>query len=128
MNSPSICCNSSVPETPRNVLIVLALAAVVMLVPGGGNASAGILQALVIAMLAAIAWFGVRLYREHRTDIYSLGDRNRGVLYASAGLLALTVTATDRLWETGPGTVVWVALIALACYGVYYVFRSSREY
>jgi hypothetical protein len=116
------------PETLRNVLIILALAAVVMLVPGGGNASAGILQTLVIVMLAAIAWFGVRLYREHRTDIYSLGDRNRGVLYASAGLLALTVTATDRLWETGSGTVVWVALIALACYGVYYVFRSAREY
>ena len=116
------------PETARNVLVIAALAAVVMLVPGGGNASAGILQALVIAMLAAIAWFGVRLYREHRTDIYSLGDRNRGILYASAGLLALTVTATDRLWATGPGTVVWVGLIALACYGVYQVFRSSREY
>lgn len=116
------------PETVRNVLILLAIAAVVMLVPGGGNASAGILQALVIAMLAAIAWFGVRLYREHRTDIYSLGERNRGVLYASAGLIALTVTATDKLWSTGPGTVVWVALVALACYGVYYVFRSSREY
>jgi len=117
-----------VPETLRNVLIIAALAAVVMLVPGGGNASAGILQALVIAMLAAIAWFGVRLYREHRTDIYSLGDRNRGILYASAGLVALTVTATDRLWATGPGTVVWVALVALACYGVYYVIRSAREY
>ncbi len=114
--------------TARNVLVILALAAVVMLVPGGGNASAAILQTLLIAMLAAIAWFGVRLYREHRTDIYALGDRNRGILYASAGLVALTVTATDRLWSTGPGTVVWIALVALACYGVYYVFRVSREY
>jgi hypothetical protein len=117
-----------VSSTVRNVLVILALAAVVMLVPGGGNASAAILQLLVIAMLSAIAWFGVRLYREHRTDIYSLGDRNRGILYASAGLVALTVTATDRLWATGPGTVVWIALVALACYGVYYVFRVSREY
>jgi len=117
-----------VPETVRNVLIILALAAILMLAPGGGNASAGILQALVIAMLAAIGWFGARLYREHRSDIYALGDRNRGILYASAGLLALTVTATDRLWATGPGTVVWVALVALACYGVYHVFRVSREY
>jgi hypothetical protein len=117
-----------VPATVRNVLIILALAAVVMLVPGGGNASAAILQALLIAMLSAIAWFAVRLYREHRADIYGLGDRNRGILYASAGLLALTVTATDRLWQTGPGTVVWIALVALACYGVYHVFRASREY
>jgi len=117
-----------VTATARNVLIILALAALVMLVPGGGNASAAILQSLLIAMLGAIAWFGVRLYREHRTDIYSLGDRNRGILYASAGLLALTVTATDRLWATGPGTIVWIALVALACYGVYHVFRVSREY
>jgi uncharacterized membrane protein YjjB (DUF3815 family) len=117
-----------VPQAVRNLLIILALAAIVMLVPGGGNASAAIIQTLVIAMLASIAWFGVRLYREHRSDIYALGDRNRGILYASAGLVALTVTATDRLWATGPGTVVWVALIALACYGVYYVFRVSREY
>jgi hypothetical protein len=116
------------PETVRNVLIILALAAIVTVVPGGGNASAGIIQALVIVMLASIAWFGVRLYREHRSDIYALGDRNRGILYASAGLVALTVTATDRLWASGPGTVVWVALIALACYGVYFVFRVSREY
>jgi hypothetical protein len=117
-----------VTTTARNVLVILALAAVVMLAPGGGNASAAILQTLLIAMLVAIAWFGVRLYREHRTDIYALGDRNRGILYASAGLVALTVTATDRLWSTGPGTVVWIALVALALYGVYYVFRVSREY
>jgi hypothetical protein len=117
-----------VTPTVRNVLIIAALAAVVMLAPGGGNASAAILQALLIAMLSAIAWFGVRLYREHRSDIYALGDRNRGILYASAGLVALTVTATDRLWQTGPGTVVWVALVALACYGVYFVFRASRQY
>lgn len=116
------------PETLRNVLIILALAAVVMLVPGGGNASAAILQVLVIAMLGSIGWFAVRLYREHRSDIYALGDRNRGILYASAGLVAITVTATDRLWETGPGTVVWIALLALAGWGVYVVFRASREY
>lgn len=128
ISSPSTCCNSSVTTTVRNVLIVAALAAVVMLVPGGGHASAAIRQTLVIAMLASIAWLGVRHYRERRSDIYSLGDRNRGILYASAGLVALTVAATDRLWETGPGTVMWVALLALSGYGLYYVFRVSREY
>jgi hypothetical protein len=117
-----------VTAAARNVVIVFALAAVVMLAPGGGNASAAILQLLVIAMLGAIGWLAVRLYREHRTDIYSLGDRNRAILYACVGLAALTVTATDRLWVTGPGTIVWFALIALAGYGVYFVFRASRQY
>lgn len=114
--------------TVRNVVIVLALAAIVMLVPGGGSASAAVLQALVAAMFAGLAWFAVRLYREHRTDIYALGERNRAVLYAAIGLAALTLTATDRLWTTGPGTVVWLALMGLAGYGVYHVFRASRQY
>jgi drug/metabolite transporter (DMT)-like permease len=115
-------------RTAVNVLVVLALAAVVMLVPGGGAASAAVLQALVIAMFAGIAWLAVRLYREHRTDIYALGERNRAILYAAVGLMALTLAATDRLWATGPGTLVWIALVALACYGVYAVFRASRQY
>jgi hypothetical protein len=112
----------------RNVLVVLALAAVVMLAPGGGSASAAVLQLLVIAMLGSIAWLAVRLYREHRTDIYALGERNRTILYVCVALATLTVTGTDRLWATGPGTLVWFALIALAGYGVYFVFRASREY
>jgi hypothetical protein len=114
--------------TVRNVLILLALAAIVMLVPGGGSASSAVLQALIVAMFGALAWFGVRLYREHRTDVYSLGDRNRAILYAAIGLAALTLTATDRLWASGPGTIVWLALMGLAGYGVYVVFRASREY
>ncbi len=112
----------------RNVAIILALAAAVMLLPGGGNASAGILQVLVLAMLASIAYFAVRLYREHRVDLYSLGDRNRTILYSAVGLAALTLTATNRLWDTGPGSIVWIALMALAVYAVYFVFRASREY
>jgi hypothetical protein len=117
-----------VSATARNVAIVLALAALVMVVPGGGNASAGILELLLVAMLASIAWLGVRLYREHRVDIYGLGDRNRAILYGSVGLAALMLAATERLWESGAGTIAWFALMALAVYGVYAVFRASREY
>lgn len=112
----------------RNVAILLALAAVLMLAPGGGNAGNAILEALLVAMLGALAWLAVRLYREHRTDLYSLGERNRGLLYAAAGLATLTLTATGKLWATGPGTVFWFALLGLAGYGAYYVFRVSRQY
>lgn len=114
--------------TVRNIAIILALAAVLAIAPGGGRASNALLQLLVIGMLSGIAWFAARLYREHRAEIYSLGERNRAILYGSAGLLALTITATERLWETGSGTIVWLALVALACYGVYYVFRAARQY
>jgi hypothetical protein len=112
----------------RNVAILLAVAAVAMLAPGGGNASAAILQVLVIVMLGSIAWLAVRLYREHRAEIYALGERSRGLLYAAVGLATLTLTATNRLWSTGPGTLVWLALMALAGGAVYAVFRASRQY
>jgi hypothetical protein len=117
-----------VTQTVRNVAIIAALAALVALAPGGGNVTDAILQALVIVMLAFIAWFAVRLYREHRTDLYALGDRNRAILYGSAGLATITVTATDRMWDTGAGLIVWFALIGLAVYGAWFVFRASREY
>jgi hypothetical protein len=112
----------------RNVAILLALAAVLMFAPGGGSAGSALLESLVIAMLASLAWFAVRLYREHRTDLYALGERNRALLYAAVGLATLTVTATGRLWETGPGTLVWFGLIGIAGYAVYFVFRASRQY
>lgn len=112
----------------RNVLVILALAAIVMLLPGGGNASAGILQVLVIAMLGSVAWLAVRLYRERRSDIYGLGERNRALLYAAIGLGTLTLVATDRLWSTGLGTVAWFVLMAAACYAVVLVLRISRQY
>lgn len=112
----------------RNVLVILALGALVMLAPGGGNASAGILQALVIVMFASLAWLAVRLYRERRTELYSLGDRNRAILYGSLGLATITVVATDRMWNSGPGTLAWFALIGAAGYGAYHVYRVAREY
>jgi len=115
-------------QTVRNVAIILALAAVVAFVPGGGNGGSAVGQILTIVLFGALAWFAVRIYRERRTELYSLGDRNRGIFYASVALGVLTVVATDRLWNTGAGTLVWFALIAVACYGVYYVFRAARHY
>lgn len=114
--------------TVRNVLIILAAAAVVMLVPGGGNASDAILQALVIVMFGALSWLVVRLYRERRSDLYSLGDRDRAILYGSLGLGTITVVATDRMWDTGPGTLAWFALMGAAVYGAYHVYRAARAY
>jgi hypothetical protein len=115
-------------QVARNVAIILALAAAVMLLPGGGNASAAILQVLVIVMLSAAAYFAVKRYREHRVDIYSLGDRNRALLYAAVGVATLTLTATSRLWTTGAGSIAWLVLMVLAVYAVYFVFRASRQY
>jgi hypothetical protein len=117
-----------IPAGVRNVLIIALLAVAVAFVPGGGKTSSVIVQILSFGFLAAISVWGFRLYREHKVDLYSLGDRNRAILYASAGVALLTVTGTPRLWDSGPGVLAWFALIAAASFGVYTVFRAWRSY
>jgi hypothetical protein len=117
-----------VNSTARNVLIVLALAAAVAFVPGGGLGAGLVGELFSVIFLGGLAWFAGRLYLEHRTTIYSLGDRGRLILYGSIGLAVLTVTATPRLWATGPGTIVWIVLIAAASYGLFAVYRSQQQY
>jgi len=115
-------------QTVRNVVIILALAAAVTVLPGGGNVSDAILQALVVVMLGALVFLVVRLYRERRAEIYGLGDRNRAILYGSLGAGTIALVGTSRMWDTGAGSIAWLALIAAACFGVYHVYRSAREY
>jgi hypothetical protein len=117
-----------VSSTARNVLIVLALAAAVAFVPGAGLGADLVGELFSVIFLGGLAWLAARMYLEHRTTIYSLGDRNRLILYAAIGVAVLTVTATPRLWSTGPGTIVWVLLIGAASYGLFAVYRSQQQY
>jgi hypothetical protein len=118
----------SLPAGVRNVLIIALLAVAVAFVPGGGTTSSVIVQILSFGFLAAISVWGFRLYREHRVELYALGDRNRAILYASGGIALLTVSGTPRLWNTGAGILAWFALIAAASFGVLTVFRAWRSY
>lgn len=114
--------------TARNVLIIMALAAVIVLLPGAGLAAAFFETLIGIVFLAGLAWFVARLYREHRVEILSMSDRWRLVLYGAIGVALLTVTATPQLWDTGPGTLLWIALIGAASYGLYAVYRAQQRY
>ncbi|MDO8186655.1 hypothetical protein Q5424_16015 [Conexibacter sp. JD483] len=116
-------------QAVRNVVIILALAAGVAFIPGGGRTSNVITQILSIVMFTALAYLAVRLFRERRLDLYGLGDRNRAILYGCAALVTFLLVAASRMWNSGAGgTVAWFALVAAAVYGVYYVFRAAREY
>lgn len=112
----------------RNIGIVLALAALLVLVPGGGTGASVATQVLSLGFLVALAYFASVMYREHRSDIYSLGDRRRAIVYVALGVALLTFTATTRLWQTGAGTVVWLALIGAAAYAVIAVVLAARKY
>jgi multisubunit Na+/H+ antiporter MnhB subunit len=112
----------------RNVAIILALAAVVAFVPGGGK-SASLVGAILFTLLNVVfVFFGVRFYRERRMDIYSLGDRSRALLYGGLAGIVLALAAADRWLHSGIGALVWIAVIGGAIAALVMVFREYREY
>jgi multisubunit Na+/H+ antiporter MnhB subunit len=112
----------------RNVAIIALLAAAVAFVPGGGttaNIVGGVLSTLILVAFVLLA---ARFYRERRLDLDSLGDRWRGALYGAIAVLVLAFAGRARLWETGGGTLLWIIVVAGACYLLYLVWRRHREY
>jgi hypothetical protein len=118
----------AINKNVRNVLIVFAIAALVVLIPGGGKGATVAIQAVSLAFLAAIGWVASIMYREHRSTLYSLGDARRATLYIAVGVAAVTLTATSRLWASPAGEIAWIALIAGAAYAVFQVIWSARKY
>ncbi len=112
----------------RNVIIILALAALVAIVPGGGAASNVLLQAIWLAFLAAMVWVATIMYRERRTELYSLGDGRRAALYGALATAVLTLTATHRLWASAGGSIAWLVLIGGAVYVGGAVLWAARRY
>jgi hypothetical protein len=112
----------------RNVAILLAIAAAVNFLPGGGSTADFVAALLFIAMSAIFVWIVARLYRENRVAIFSLGDQNRALLYGAIGIAVLAMAARNRLFDSGAGTLVWFAMIGAASFAVYRVWRSYREY
>lgn len=112
----------------RNILIVVAIAAAVQFLPAGGTAAATFRSVLSVALAAGLAFFAGRLYLEHRTAVYGLGERHRALLYGAVGVGVATATATRRLWHTGIGELIWFALVAAVAYVLFTVYRFSRAY
>jgi hypothetical protein len=117
-------------KTARNVAIVVVIAAVVYLIagPSGGSAARTFEAALWSAFGLGIAYLGVRLYREHRISLHSLGDRHRALLYGAVALGVFDYAARRRMWETGLGEFLWFVLVALVVYALLEVYRYSRTY
>jgi hypothetical protein len=113
----------------RNILIIVGLALVVWLVPGGDEASVTISNLLSIVFVGGLLFFAYKLYMENRETIFGLEERTRGILYAAVALIAITLVATRRMWdEGGPGALVWLALMGIAIYALVWVWRAYRAY
>jgi len=118
----------SVNKDLRNAVIVLVLAGLVVLIPGGGRGANTAIQAVSLAFLASFGWFASVMYRQHRTDLYALGDRRRALLYGAIAVATLTLTATSRLWSSTAGEFAWLALLVAAAYAVFAVVWAARRY
>jgi hypothetical protein len=114
----------------RNVAIILAIAVLVWKVPGGGTAALTISNIFTILFVGGIFFLGYRMYMEHRETIFSLEERQRGLMYGAFALIAFALVATSRMWsEGGPlGAVLWLAMLGVGGYTLYSVWRAYRTY
>ena len=109
--------------------VVMLVALVLVVLPGGGNALDVVLTLLSIALLAAIAFLGYRLFRQYNFDIETLEPNVRLALYGSIGLAVVTFVGTNRLFDAGGlGVLLWFALLALCSYGLYWTWTRYRSY
>jgi hypothetical protein len=118
-----------VGPAPRNVLIVLLIAAAVYALPGGGTTASVVGELISIAFAVGVGLLLVRLYREHRVTLFGLGDKHRGLLYGALATLLFAAAAARRMFDEGGAfALLWVVLVAGASYALYLVWRQYREY
>jgi hypothetical protein len=115
-------------KVARNVAIVALIAAAVYLLPGGGRAANTVVAVIYVGFGVAIGYIGLRLYRENRVSIHSLGDRYRGLLYGSLAVAYLLIMARARMWQTGFGELLWFVILGAIVYSLVAVVRRWRAY
>lgn len=105
--------------TLRNVAIVLAIAAAVTFLPGGGDVAAVVSRTLSLAFMAVLAWGLFFLYRRHRLDLEQLPIAYRALLYGAGGVLVLAFAGTS-----GFVLLILLVAVALALLVVWQQYRS----
>jgi hypothetical protein len=115
-------------KTARNIAIIAVIAAGVAFVPGGGVTAAVINGVLYEIFAIIVVVFAVRFYVEHRVEIFSLGDRDRLLVYSALGAVVLAFAGRPEWVATGAGTVAFVALLGFAVFAAITVFQRWRAY
>jgi hypothetical protein len=115
-------------QTIRNVAIIMVLALIVDVAPGGGAAADTVLALLIMAFMAAIAWFVYRLYLGQELTIAGLTDAQRAGLFGSVGAIALLIVGYDEFRSFTGGLLLWIALVAGAVAAIFLIWRSTTTY
>lgn len=115
-------------QMARNIGIVVLLALVVAFAPAGGKGADLVGKTLNAIFIVVMALILGSLYRQYRGEIFGLGDQWRFALYAAVGIAIVTVSITGRMWQTGAGAAIWVAVIGTCSYTLYVIWQRYRSY
>jgi hypothetical protein len=114
--------------TWRNVGIIALVALMVAGIPGGSDTAELLLAILSLAFLAALGFLGYRLYMENKFTLWSMSDPHRVLLYGGVTVATATLIASDRLFNSGLGTILWFSLLGGSVFAVYHAWVESRRY
>jgi hypothetical protein len=112
----------------RNVAIILLLAAAVAFLPHGGNVVEAVFALLTMCFLAGISWMLYTLSRENQLTLATLDDKRRAIFYGAFGLIALLVAGTHKLFSSGAGTFLWIALLAASVAAIWKIWTEANTY
>jgi hypothetical protein len=115
-------------RTARNVAIVMLLALLVAFLPGGGNFAEAVLTALTMGLLAGITWMLYTFSRENQLTLATLTDGRRAILYGALGMIVLLIAGSDKLFDTGGGTLLWIALLAASVAAIWKVWMDANTH
>ena len=115
--------------TVRNILIVVAAAAVITALGTAGSGVANLLIfVLSLLILAGLLYFGYTLYRQNRSQLEWLPQKHKIALYVAA-IGAVIVLVTGWFWATTLATTLLMfALLGVCGYVIYRVWQEARRY
>ncbi|MCB0866022.1 MAG: hypothetical protein KDB58_09935 [Solirubrobacterales bacterium] len=111
----------------RNIAIIALLALILTVLPSGGNVADGILTALSLLFLGAIALLLVRFWKESSLTRDAMTDRQRGIVYGGLGAIALMIAGTDELFDSGAGTVAWLLIVGVSAWLIFTTWREAQS-
>jgi hypothetical protein len=104
----------------------MLLALVIAFLPGGGNFADTLLTALTMGLLAGISWMIYTFSRENQFTLTALSDGRRAILYGAFGLIALLIAGSDRMFNSGGGTLLWLLLFITAGGAIWRVWQEAN--
>lgn len=114
-------------KAARNIAIIVVIALALTLLPAGSNIASGVLTVLGLVIGVSIVAMLIDLWRRTGLQRDALTDQQRWIIYGSCGAIAVMVVGTDEMLETGPGTVAWVAILALSGWLIFNTWRQAQS-